>query len=68
MDRQLPNHMAMPRLIGAPAYGRPPRPVSGSTPFDPEELPLEAYWTDDDRMVVERYLGQAWGYQAGLST
>ena len=43
-------HVAMPRLAGLPAYGRPPRPVvAAPRGFDPDDLPLEAYRTDDDR-------------------
>ena len=47
-------HVALPKLYGAPAYARPPRPVTDTErPFDPDELPIEAYRTDDD----EDYLG-----------
>ncbi|MGZ3632227.1 MAG: hypothetical protein ACXWQ6_07305, partial [Candidatus Limnocylindrales bacterium] len=36
-------HMAMPRLLGAPAYARPPAAVAiARRPFDPDELPIEA--------------------------
>jgi hypothetical protein len=43
-------HIAMPKLYGAPAYGRPPVPVvKVSRPFDPDELPIEAQQTDEER-------------------
>ena len=43
-------HFAMPRLLGAPAYARPPRVVSADPrPFDPDDLPLEAFRTEEDR-------------------
>ena len=43
-------HVAMPKLYGASAYGRPPVPVEkASRPFDPDELPIEAYRTDEER-------------------
>lgn len=46
-------HVAMPRLAGLPAYGRPPRPVNPAPRgFDPDDLPLEAYRTDDDRAYL----------------
>jgi hypothetical protein len=43
-------HIAMPRLYGAPAYGRPPVPIEGTDrPFDPDELPIEADQTPEER-------------------
>jgi hypothetical protein len=37
-------------LYGAPAYGRPAAAVSvGERPFDPDELPIEAMLTDEER-------------------
>jgi hypothetical protein len=33
----------MPRLYGAPSYGRPPRHVEVQRPFDPDDLPLESH-------------------------
>lgn len=42
-------HVALPQLYGAPAYARPPAPVAAAPrPFDPDELPLEVYQTDDE--------------------
>ena len=43
-------HVALPQLYGAPAYARPPAVVStGERPFDPDELPIEALRTDEER-------------------
>jgi hypothetical protein len=43
-------HVALPSLYGAPAYARPPGPApTKDRPFDPDELPLEAHQTDQER-------------------
>ena len=42
--------VALPNLYGAPAYARPPGPAPAKDrPFDPDELPLEAHQTDEER-------------------
>lgn len=42
-------HVALPKLYGAPAYARPPARVSAAPrPFDPDELPLEAHREGDE--------------------
>jgi hypothetical protein len=47
--------MALPKLFGAPAYARPTVPVArADRPFDPDDLPLEAHQTSEDRKVYER--------------
>ena len=40
-------HVALPKLYGAPAYARPPRLVPGDVekPFDPDDLPIEVEMT-----------------------
>jgi hypothetical protein len=47
-------HVALPKLYGAPAYARPPlvavQPVD--RPFDPDELPLEAVQTEEERALA----------------
>lgn len=47
-------HVAMPKLYGAPAYGRPHRQEldDGDRPFDPDELPIEAHRTDEEQEFV----------------
>jgi len=44
-------HIALPHLYGAPAYARPPVVVEAVTerPFDPDELPIEADQTEEER-------------------
>jgi hypothetical protein len=47
-------HIALPKLYGAPAYARPPRPTPGiERPFDPDELPIEAHRTDEEQELAE---------------
>jgi hypothetical protein len=47
-------HMAMPKLVGAPAYGRPAVPVIPvARPFDPDDLPLQALMTAEERALLE---------------
>jgi hypothetical protein len=38
-------HAALPKLMGAPAYARPRRDFvpASARPFDPDDLPIEAY-------------------------
>jgi hypothetical protein len=47
-------HVALPKLYGAPAYARP-APIVEPTPrpFDRDELPLEAVMTDEERDIAE---------------
>jgi hypothetical protein len=43
-------HVALPKLYGAPAYARPPRPAAEvRRPLDPDDLPIEAVMTDEER-------------------
>ncbi|MEO5939580.1 MAG: hypothetical protein ABIZ72_01660 [Candidatus Limnocylindrales bacterium] len=46
-------HVALPKLFGAPAYARPV-PVVAVTPrpFDPDDLPIEAVMTDEEREIA----------------
>lgn len=58
--------MAMPRLMGQAAYARPPRPVSEVTPrpFDPDDLPLEVWRSEEQWQEAERAT-EAWGLRGG---
>jgi hypothetical protein len=48
-------HVALPKLYGAPAYGRPRRAVDVTPrPLDPDDLPIAAYQTDEERELAER--------------
>ena len=53
MDEQL-QHVALPKLYGAPAYARPAIAVAHTPrPLDPDDLPIVAYMTDDEIALVE---------------
>ena len=46
-------HIALPKLYGAPAYARPTIPVPETPrPFDPDDLPIEAVQTDEEREIA----------------
>ena len=46
-------HVALPKLYGAPQYARPPVVVSARPrPFDPDEMPIAATQTDDERDLL----------------
>lgn len=54
-------HVALPKLYGAPAYARPPSPVATvARPFDPDDLPIDAYMTDDERDFASSLPARAW--------
>jgi hypothetical protein len=52
---QQQHHLVLPQLRGQPAYARPTRPVVEVTPrpFDPDDLPLDAEMTEDEREFAE---------------
>jgi hypothetical protein len=46
-------HVALPKLYGAPAYARPPAAVAHTTrPIDPDDLPLEAERTEEEQALA----------------
>ena len=46
-------HVALPKLYGAPAYARPTLVVeTAERPFDPDDLPIAAVQTDDERRIA----------------
>ena len=50
-------HVALPRLVGAPAYARPPLSVTPTAlPVDPDDLPIAAEQTPEERAVAEQLL------------
>ena len=49
-------HVAHPRLYGAPAYARPPSIVAPTVVLDPDDLPLAVEQTPEEREVAERLL------------
>ena len=60
-------HVALPHLYGAPAYGRPPRPIDDTPrPFDPDALPLLADMSAEERAFVATLPDLAWHPGGGL--
>jgi hypothetical protein len=54
-------HVALPRLYGAPAYARPPRvAATPDRPFDPDDLPIEAFQSEEDRAFAASLPARAW--------
>lgn len=66
-DHDLP-YVAMPKLVGAPAYARPyVSVVSTERPFDPDELPISAAMTDEERDAIETLPREVWRPGGGIS-
>jgi hypothetical protein len=50
-------HVAHPRLYGAPAYARPPAQVVPTPlPLDPDDLPIAVFQTPEEREIAERLI------------
>ncbi len=59
-------HVALPKLYGAPAYSRPPRPVEETArPIDPDDLPITAFQTDEEREMAETIAGRPYAPSGG---
>ena len=59
-------HVALPKLYGAPAYSRPPRPVEvAERPLDPDDLPIAAHQTDEEREIAETLAGRPYAPGGG---
>ena len=55
------HHVALPKLYGAPAYARPAAPVATvPRPFDPDDLPIVAAMSDDEREFASGLPARAW--------
>jgi hypothetical protein len=55
-------HVAHPRLFGAPAYARPPQRIAPTAlPLDPDDLPIAVEQTDEERAIVEALLATPFG-------
>lgn len=65
MAKDEQQHVALPKLYGAPAYARPKViPVAETPkPFDPDDLPLEAHQSADEREWTSALPARA--YQPG---
>ncbi len=63
MDEQ---HVALPKLYGAPAYGRPQAAVVTSPrPLDPDDLPIAVFQTEEERELVESLPARAYAPGGG---
>jgi hypothetical protein len=55
-------HVALPKLLGQPAYARPPRLVAEAPrPLDPDDLPLEAFMNDAELQLAANLPGRPYG-------
>lgn len=59
-------HVALPKLYGAPTYGRPALTLLTSPrPLDPDDLPIAALQTDEERELVESLPARAYAPGGG---
>jgi hypothetical protein len=59
-------HIALPKLYGAPAYARPPGPVATTPrPLDPDDLPIVAFQTEEERELAESLPARAYAPGGG---
>lgn len=66
MVTETEQHVALPKLYGAPAYARPPKPVVPiERPLDVDDLPLEAERSADAAGARHRRPGRPWGLEEG---
>lgn len=50
-------HVALPKLVGAPAYARPVRPVEPPRrPLDSDDLPIEVDRSPEERLLAAQIL------------
>ena len=62
-------HIALPKLYGASAYSRPAAPVAVTPrPFDPDDLPIVAQQSDDEREITSTISARAYAADGSLST
>jgi len=60
-------HIALPKLFGAPAYARPPARVATTPrPFDPDDLPLVIYQSEDEREFGSAMVARAYAADGSL--
>jgi hypothetical protein len=66
-EEQQKQLVAPPRLYGAPAYARPPAPVAETPrPFDPDDLPIAATLTDEEREWIDSLPARAYAPGGGV--
>jgi hypothetical protein len=55
-------HVAHPRLYGAPAYARPPQRIAPTVlPLDPDDLPIAVEQTPEEQAIAEALLSRPFG-------
>lgn len=60
-------HVALPKLYGAPAYARPPAVAATvPRPFDPDDMPIEALMTEEEREYASSLPARAWAPGGGV--
>jgi hypothetical protein len=56
------HHVALPKLYGAPAYARPPKPTAPlERTLDPDDLPIELERTPEEQELVARIVARGLG-------
>lgn len=61
-------HIALPKLYGAPAYARPAMPVALTPrPFDPDDLPLVVEQNEVEREISSSINAHAYAADGSLS-
>lgn len=62
-------HVALPKLYGAPAYARPPSAVATAPrPVDPDDLPITVFQTEEERALLESLPGRPYNPIGGSYT
>jgi hypothetical protein len=62
-------HVALPKLYGAPAYARPVAPVEPTLrPIDPDDLPIEAFRTDEEQELASALPAYAFSGGGSMAT
>ena len=60
-------HVALPKLYGAPAYARAVAPVATvPRPLDPDDLPIEAFMSEEERAYAASLPARAWAPGGGV--
>lgn len=66
MSSEEQHHVALPKLYGAPAYARPPKPIEPPAhPIDPDDLPLEVLRTPEEQELAARIVGSPYAPHGG---
>jgi hypothetical protein len=58
LEDQQGTHVALPKLYGQPSYSRRGVIADRPRPIDPDDLPIAAFQTDDERDLAETLEGR----------